>query len=389
MRSVVERFLEYVTINTQSDESKSCSPSTKGQLTLARLLEKEMKRMGLSDVEVDNKGYVYAKLPANTRAKCPKIGFVAHLDTSPDEKGSGVKPLLIKDEYGEDIVVSGGNTLLGADDKAGIAEIMTAVEFFTLNPDVKHGDVYIAFTPDEEIGRGTDYFDFDKFKADFAFTVDGGEEGEIEIENFNAAVAKIVIKGKPVHPGYAKNKMVNASILAGKIIEIISSERIPENSEGREGFYHITKVAGNVAGAIVECIIRDFDEEQFNEKKRYLKYVVNALNEQFGKGTAKICITDQYRNMFEIISNYPEIVELAKNSIKKAGVTPKLTPIRGGTDGVKLCFKGLPCPNLYTGGVNFHSKNEYIPVKSLRSATETIMWIITDARKIKAWRVEK
>lgn len=389
MRTVVERFLEYVTINTQSDESKTCSPSTKGQLTLAHLLEQEMKQMGLSDVEVDSKGYVYAKLPANTRIKYPKIGFVAHLDTSPDEKGSGVKPQRISNENGEDIITSDGNTLLGADDKAGIAEIMTAIEFFTLNPDVRHGDVYIAFTPDEEIGRGTDYFDLDKFKADFAFTVDGGEEGEIEIENFNAAVAKITIKGKPAHPGYAKNKMVNAAILAGKIVEIISSERIPENSEGREGFYHITKVEGNVGSAIVECIIRDFDEEQFDEKKRYLKYVVNALNEQFGKGTAKISITDQYRNMFEIISNCPEIVELAKNSMKKAEVTPKMTPIRGGTDGVKLCFKGLPCPNLYTGGFNFHSKSEYIPVKSLNSAAETIMWIITDALKIKVRSVEK
>lgn len=389
MRSAVDRFIDYVTYNTQSDESQPCSPSTKGQWLLANALVRELKDMGLSDAEVDNNGYVYACLHANTRTKTPKIGLIAHLDTSPDEKGKGVNPRFARTDDGEEIIKSDGTTLLGADDKAGVAEIMSAIEFFTENPDVKHGDVYIAFTPDEEIGRGTDYFDFSKFKADFAYTIDGGAEGEIEIENFNAAVAKIVIKGKPYHPGYAKGKMVNAAILAGKIVEIICAERIPENSEGREGFYHITKVAGNVAGAVVECLIRDFDEEQFNEKKRYLKYVVSAINSQFGKGSAKISITDQYRNMFEIISQYPAIVDLAKNSMRKAEVAPKTTPIRGGTDGVKLCFQGLPCPNIYTGGVNFHSKSEYIPVKALYSATETIKWIIRDAHTLKAWRVEK
>lgn len=389
MKSVVDRFLNYVTFNTQSCESKACSPSTPGQKEFALQLSSELSDMGLKNVEVDSFGYVYALLPANTRKKYPSIGLIAHMDTSPDAPGRGVKPKCVKDENGVDIIKSDGRTLLGADDKAGIAEIMTAVEFYVENPEFPHGNVYIAFTPDEEIGRGTDHFNHNIFKANFAYTIDGGAEGEIEIENFNAAVAKIDITGKPYHPGYAKNKMVNAAIIAGKLIEIISSERIPENSEGRDGFYHITKVEAVVAKAHIECLIREFDEEQFQEKQRYLKYVVDAINDQFGKGTAKLEIKEQYRNMFEIISKYPEIVDLAKNSMKNAGVTPRLTPIRGGTDGVKLCFEGLPCPNLYTGGINFHSLSEYIPVASLHSATETIKHIISNANSVKAWSVEK
>ncbi len=376
MTSVVDRFIKYVQINTQSNEFSESVPSSTGQWDLARILLDELHEMGVTNAVLTPQCYVYAFMPANTRKRVSSVGFIAHLDTSPDEKGDGVKPKFKKDKKGNDIITSDGTTLLGADDKSGIAAIMSAIEYFTENPQVKHGDVYIAFTPDEEIGRGTDHFDRSIFKADFAYTVDGGEAGELEIENFNAAKAVIKITGKPCHPGYAKNKMVNASILASKVIDVICSENIPENSEGRQGFFHITHLEGNVGSATVEFIIREFDQLEFNYKKRFANYLAEGLNEQFGKGTATVEITDQYRNMFDIISQYPDIVQLAKNSMTEAGVEPKLTPIRGGTDGVKLCFDGLPCPNLFAGGINFHSKDEYIPVKSLYMAQDTVINII-------------
>lgn len=377
MTSVVDRFVKYVQINTQSNEFSESVPSSTGQWDLARVLLDELHEMGVTDAVLTPQCYVYAFMPSNTSKKVSSVGFIAHLDTSPDEKGDGVKPQFKKDKEGNVIITSDGTTLLGADDKAGIAAIMSAIEYFTENPQVKHGDVYIAFTPDEEIGRGTDHFDHNIFKADFAFTVDGGKAGELEIENFNAAKAVITITGKPYHPGYAMGKMVNAAILASKVTDIICSEGgIPENSDGRHGFYHITRIEGNVGRATVEFLIRDFDAVEFKYKKQLVENVIDGLNEQFGKGTGSLQITDQYKNMFEVISQYPDIVKLAKDSIRQAGANPQLTPIRGGTDGVKLCFEGLPCPNLFAGGVNFHSKEEFVPVKSLYQAQDTVINII-------------
>lgn len=373
MISVVDRFIRYVQINTQSNDTSDEVPSTPGQWDLARLLEREMRQVGLSDIVLSPHCYLYGKLPANSNREVSPIGFIAHLDTSPDESGVGVKPQFRRDENGDEIITSDGTTLLGADDKAGIAAIMSAIEYLIEHPEIEHGDVYVAFTPDEEIGRGTDFFDRELFKADFAYTIDGGEEGEIEIENFNAAKATITITGKPCHPGYAKYKMVNACLIASNIVEIIRSESTPADTEGYEGFFHITRMEGNIGHAEVELIIRDFDANELFFKKRFLGYLVEEINNEFGKNTAKMKIEDQYKNMFEIISHFPDIVSVAKDSMREVGVTPRLTPIRGGTDGVKLCFEGLPCPNLYAGGLNFHSKDEYIPVKSLKSATQTIV----------------
>lgn len=381
MRDVVDRFCDYVKVNTQSNESCPTSPSSPGQWILAELIKNELTQLGLQDIVLDKNCYLYAKLPANTRKKLPKIGFVAHLDTSPDESGENVNPQIIKDDDGNYIIKSDGTTLLGADDKAGIAEIVTAIEYFTEHSDIKHGDVYIAFTPDEEIGRGTDHFDINNFNVDFAYTVDGGKEGEIEIENFNAAKATIKIKGRPCHPGYATNgKMLNASILVARIADIISKEPIPETTDGRRGFYHITKINGNIGEAEIECILRDFDASLLERKKELLRDIVNNINRIHGEGCASIEIKDQYRNMFEIISQYPGIVNLAKTAMRNVGITPIQTPIRGGTDGVRLSFDYFPCPNLYTGGINFHSKEEYIPIRSLQSATDTIIEIIKEAK---------
>lgn len=381
MIDVVDRFINYVKINTQSRESSKTTPSTPGQWDLAHLLEDELHSMGVTETKLDNNCYLYAKIPANTTKKYYNIGLIAHLDTSPDEKGSGIKPHITNLKSGEVAITSDGTTLLGADDKAGIAEIMSAAEFFMENPNVEHGDIYIAFTPDEEIGRGTDFFDLNYFTPDFAYTVDGGEIGELEIENFNAAKLTIEITGKNYHPGYAKGKMRNANLIASKIIEVLSSDQIPENTEGHVGFFHITSVSGDVSKAKIVCLIRDFDEKEFNSKKQFARYVVNSVNEQFGEDTVKIEIKNQYKNMFEVICKYPHVVDLAKKAMIKAGVTPKLTPIRGGTDGVKLCFMGVPCPNLFTGGMNFHSKEEYIPIKSLNAAEDTLIEIIKGAEK--------
>ncbi len=376
MIDVVDRFINYVKINTQSRESSKTTPSTPGQWDLAHLLENELHSMGVNDTRLDEYCYLYAKIPANTTNKYYNIGLIAHLDTSPDEKGSAVKPFVTNLKNGEVAITSDGTTLLGADDKAGIAEIMSAVEFFMENPNVEHGDIYIAFTPDEEIGRGTDFFDLTYFTPDFAYTVDGGEIGELEIENFNAAKLTIEITGKNYHPGYAKGKMRNAVLIASKIVEVLSSEQIPETTDGQVGFFHVTSISGDVSKTKIVCLIRDFDEREFIAKKKFTQYIVDNINEQFGEGTVKLDIEDQYKNMFEVICKYPHIVDLAKNAMIKAGVTPKMTSIRGGTDGVKLCFMGMPCPNLFTGGMNFHSKDEYIPIKSLTAARDTLIELI-------------
>ncbi len=381
MRDIVDIFRQYVEIDTQSRESAETIPSTPGQWDLAHLLEKELRTIGISDIMLDKHCYLYAKIPANTTKEYYNIGLIAHLDTSPDEKGSNVKLNITDTTENELVITSDGTTLLGADDKAGIAEIMSALEFFMSNPTVEHGDIYVAFTPDEEIGRGTDFFDLSYFTPDFAYTVDGGEEGELEIENFNAARFTITINGKNHHPGYAKGKMINAVLVASKIIEVLSSDQIPENTEGHVGFFHVTSVSGDVSHATVNCLIRDFDEREFKSKKQFAEYVVDSVNKQFGEGTVQIDIEDQYKNMFEVICKYPHIVELAKKAMKAAGVQPKLTPIRGGTDGVKLSFMGMPCPNLFTGGKNFHSKEECIPLRSMYAARDTLVHLIKSAEK--------
>lgn len=340
------------------------------------MLRDELTAMGASDVHLDDNCYLYARIPSNSDSKVPTIGFIAHLDTSPDVSGKDVKPQIVKDAMGRDIVTSDGTTLLGADDKAGIAAIMTAAGHLLSNPSIKHGDVAIAFTPDEEIGRGADNFDIDRFNAEWAYTVDGGDLGEIEFENFNAAKAIITIHGRNVHPGYAKGTMKNSMLIANKLIDVLGGEALPENTDGYKGFYHLSSITGDVETTMIRYIIRDFDKEEFENKKRFMRFLQNSMNEQFGDGTMDLEITDQYANMAEVLNKHPHIVETAMEAMRRIDVTPCVTPIRGGTDGARLSFMGLPCPNLFAGGINFHSRNEYIPVASLGKATETVLSII-------------
>lgn len=372
----LERFLRYVTYDTQSNKDATDTPSTKGQFELARILEQELLQLGLSKITLDKHCYLYGLLPANTNKTDISIGFIAHLDTSPAVSGKDVKPRIITNPEGEQIIVSDGTTLLGADDKAGIAAIVSAMAYLQAHPEILHGNIYVAFTPDEEIGRGTEFFNTDIFKADWAYTVDGGELGELEFENFNAAKAVLTINGKNVHPGYAKGIMKNSMLIAGKVIEELSKEDIPENTEGRKGFYHLDFINGSVEQTVLHYIIRDFDIEEFDRKKKFLQYLEHSINEQFGEGCASLVITDQYSNMGEIIKQHPHIIQIAQKAMEEIGVTPKITAIRGGTDGARLSFMGLPCPNLFAGGMLFHSKDEYLPVKSLQKACETIIAII-------------
>jgi len=400
MERVAERFIRYAKINTQSNEkSKSC-PSTRGQLKLANLIMDEMRQIGLDDIEMDKNGYVMATLPGNAPRDVPVIGFLAHFDTSPDFKGDGVNPQIVdfkgkdivlnkKDDIiltpqqfpmlnkytGQSIITTDGTTLLGADDKAGIAEIITAMEFLKIHPEIKHGTIRIAFTPDEEIGRGADHFDVARFGASFAYTVDGSGIGEIEYENFNAAKAKVTIKGLNVHPGYAKDKMKNSMLIAMEMNSMLPASEIPQHTENYEGFYHLTDISGNVEHTTVSYIIRDHDREEFIAKKNLLSKTVEHLNFKYGKGTVMLEMVDQYYNMKEKVEPVFHIIELAKNAILAAGVTPKTIPIRGGTDGSRLSYMGLPCPNLFGGGHNFHSRYEFIPVISMEKAVEVIVKI--------------
>ena len=397
--NIVERFIRYVKFDTQSSENSTTVPSTPKQMVFARYLRDEMIAEGLHDVVLDDKGYLYATLPSNLAegTTAPTIGFISHYDTSPDCSGAGVKPRIVEhydggdillsegivsspkkfpellEHVGEDLIVTDGTTLLGADDKAGIAEIMQAVCYLRDHPEIKHGKIRIAFNPDEEIGMGAHHFDVDLFGCQWAYTIDGGDLGELEYENFNAASAKVTITGISVHPGYAKGKMLNASIVAHEFISMLPEDERPESTDGYQGFYHLTGMEGCCEKAQLSFIIRDHDHERFDERKATMRKVAERLNQRYGDSVCHVVIADQYYNMLEKIQPVSHIIERAKEAMLKAGVTPKVQPIRGGTDGAQLSFKGLPCPNLFTGAVNFHGPYEFISVQVMEKATKTII----------------
>jgi tripeptide aminopeptidase len=401
MEKVVERFIRYVKVNTQSNENVKTCPSTPGQIQLAQILVSELQDLGMSEVSMDGNGYVMASLPSNTVKTVPVIGFISHMDTSPDFKAERVNPQIvdhvgkpivlnarenivlspldfpvINNYLGQQIITTDGTTLLGADNKAGIAEIITAMDYLLHHPEIKHGQVRICFTPDEEIGRGADKFDVKKFNASYAYTVDGGGIGELEYENFNAAKAKIVIQGLNVHPGSAKNKMKNSMHIAMELNNMLPASEVPEHTEGYEGFYHLTDFSGTVDSSVINYIIRDHDAEKFNKKKDLLIKIVDHLNLKYGPRTITLIMVDQYYNMKEKIEPVFHIVDLATKAIAARGITPRVNPIRGGTDGSRLSFMGLPCPNIFTGGHNFHSRYEFIPVRSMEKAVEVIVKIV-------------
>lgn len=395
---LVERFLRYVAVDTQSDPESETFPSTAKQLTLLNLLLEEMLVMGLADVEIDPHGYVTGTIPATPGCEQkPVIGFISHVDTSPDMTGVEIKPQFVYDYDGEDIrlnesltmrvaefpelsffkghtlITTDGTTLLGADDKAGIAEIMTAAEYLMAHPEIPHGTVRIGFTPDEEVGRGVDFFDVENFGANFAYTVDGGFEGELEYENFNAASAKIAVQGRNIHPGYAKDKMINALQVTCEINALLPAAQRPEHTEEYDGFYHLVGMNGTVEQATSEYIIRDHSREKFEAKKSYLQSVVNLLEEKYGKGVISLTVKDQYYNMREMVEPHPEVIGRAEKAMRLAGVVPVVRPIRGGTDGSRLSYMGLPCPNLFTGGMNFHGKFEYCSVDTMCRACKMLV----------------
>lgn len=396
--NITERFLKYVSFDTQSADGADCTPSTNKQLVFAEYLKDELNEIGLQDVEMDENGYIYATLPANTTDNVPTIGFIAHYDTSPDCSGKDVCPRIIKNYDGgnielspgiisspekfpelfahinEDLIVTDGKTLLGADDKAGIAEIVQAMIYLMEHPEIKHGKIRVGFNPDEEIGLGAQKFDVKKFDASFAYTMDGSEVGEIEFENFNAASAKIIITGCSVHPGYAKNKMINAARVATELASMLPSNETPETTEGYEGFFHLTSISGGCENANLSYIIRDHSREKFEERKLYLKNVVNRINEKYGD-IAKLELKDQYYNMREKIEPMMQIIDIAKRAVTEAGATPKIKAIRGGTDGAQLSFMGLPCPNIFAGGLNFHGPHEFVPIQSMEKAMMTVVYI--------------
>ena len=390
--NIVERFLKYVSFCTTSDENTGMTPSTPGQMEFAQYLAEELKSIGLTEVSLDENGYIMATLPGNvermnelTSERIPVIGFIAHMDTSPDASGKHVKASIVKAEErdyidpryaGQDVIVTDTTTLLGADDKAGIAEIVTAMEYLLQHPEIKHGKVRIGFTPDEEIGCGADHFDVQQFGADFAYTMDGGAIGELEFENFNAASAKIHVHGLNVHPGTAYHKMRNSMRIAYQIAVMLPRFQTPEHTQGYEGFYHLIGMNGTVEETTLSYIIRDHDRTQFEYRKRELEHLVNKINAEYGSGTAEIEIRDQYYNMREKIEPVMHIIDLAKSAMKSAGVTPVIKPIRGGTDGARLSFEGLPCPNIFAGGENFHSRYEYLPIPSLKAAMNVILEIV-------------
>jgi tripeptide aminopeptidase len=401
MKQVVDRFLSYVKVYTTSDPESETYPSTKRQLPFADLLANELREMGLADVERDEYGYVTATLPSNTEKQVPVIGFISHMDTSPDYSGENVRPKIVKKYNGEDIllnqelniilspdyfpallkyqgqdlVVTDGNTLLGADDKAGIAEIVTAMDYLIQHPEIQHGKIRICFTPDEEVGQGTKYFDVPKFGADFAYTMDGGEIGELEYENFNAAGAKITVKGRSVHPGYAKNAMINSMLVAHQLVQSLPPEQRPEHTTGYEGFFHLTSFEGNVSETKLEYIIRDHDLTRFEERKKLLSEVCHFINLRYGQNLVSVEIKDQYFNMKQQVEPVKYIVDIAEQAMIEVGVKPKIKAIRGGTDGAQLSWKGLPCPNIFAGGHNFHGPWEYIPVQSMEKAVDVIVRI--------------
>ena len=388
--NATERFLNYVKFETASDEESASCPSTAGQTVLAEYLAGELKGIGVADAAYDENGYVYGHIEASCGYdNTPKIGLIAHMDTSPAVSGKDVKPQtivfdgknapMVDGKYiGEELIVSDKTTLLGADDKAGVAEIIAACERIIADDTMKHGRISICFTPDEEIGRGADRFDFERFGADFAYTVDGGELGEISNENFNAAAVELTVHGINTHPGSAKNKMRNAILFLNEFINLLPAAEIPACTEGREGFYHIESVSGNETEARLSMLIRDFDKEGFEKRKQYIESTVAFLNKKYGGATFEVSVTDSYYNMLEIIEKYPEITARIESAMRKAGVKPEFEPIRGGTDGARLSFEGLPCPNLSTGGMNFHSIYEAIPVKSLEKMTDVLINILCE-----------
>lgn len=399
--TIVERFLKYVSFDTQSAEDSETTPSTEKQWILARYLKEELEGIGLTEVEIDEHAYVYATLPANTDKPLPTVGFIAHMDTSPDCSGKDVKPRIVKDydggdivldeaagivtspkkfpelldHVGEDIIVTDGHTLLGADDKAGIAEIVQAMAYLIAHPEIKHGRIRVGFNPDEEIGLGAHRFNVEKFGCDFAYTMDGGELGELEFENFNAASAKVEVTGVSVHPGYAKNKMVNAARVATEYASLMPAAETPERTAEYEGFYHLLGMNGNVEKASLTYIIRDHDRARFEERKEYAAAVGELLNKKYGAGTVKVTLADQYYNMREKVEPVMHIIDTALDAMKDCGIQPRVRAIRGGTDGAQLSFKGLPCPNIFAGGLNFHGPHEFLPIPSLEKASMVVVKI--------------
>ena len=400
MTPLIERFLKYVKFETTSDETTGVTPSTPTQMVFAKELKKDLEQMGLSEVELDDNGYLYATLPANTDKELPTLGFIAHMDTAPDMSGKNVNPRIVEkyaggsitlnqeqgivldptqfpemnDHIGQDLIVTDGTTLLGADDKAGIAEIVSAIEWFQQHPDVKHGKIRIGFNPDEEIGLGAHKFDVEKFGCDWAYTMDGGAEGELEYENFNAASARITIKGLNVHPGMAKNKMINSILVATKLASLLPESQTPATTEGYEGFYHIVGIEGTVEQSTLTYIIRDHDRERFECRKKEIQRLVDFINGTYGN-IATVELKDQYYNMREKIEPVMHIIDIAQQAMERAGVKPKVQPIRGGTDGAQLSFKNLPCPNIFAGGMNMHGRYEYVSIQAMEKAMMTVVEI--------------
>lgn len=405
--NMLQRFLKYVTFDTESIDDNTTVPTSEGQFVFARYLKDELEKMGLTEITLDDKGYLYATLPSNSTKEIPTIGFISHLDTSPDMSGKNVTPRVVKayaggdivlnkeqnivltiedfpeveDYKGNDLVVTDGTTLLGADDKAGIAEIISAVEYLQAHPEIEHGKVRIAFNPDEEIGRGAHNFNVPLFGCDWAYTVDGGAEGELEFENFNAGSALFAINGRNVHPGYAKGKMLNALRVATAIVEAVPAAESPEQTDGYEGFYHLMSINGGVDKAEVSYIIRDHDKEIFEERLEFMNKVAEKINATYGENTVTVDIKRQYANMREKIEPMMHIIDIARKSMLEAGVTPMVKPIRGGTDGAQLSFMGLPCPNMFAGGINFHSRYEFVSVQVMEKAMMTIVKIVENTAK--------
>lgn len=407
--NIVERFLKYVSFDTQSADETGITPSTEKQWALARYLQNELTELGLEDIVLDDNGYLYATLPANTDAAIPTIGFIAHMDTSPDCSGENVQPRIVRnydgqdivldeaagivtttkkfpellDHVGEDIIVTNGHTLLGADDKAGIAEIVQAMAYLKEHPEIKHGRIRVAFNPDEEIGLGAHKFDVERFGCEWAYTMDGGELGELEFENFNAASARVEVTGVSVHPGYAKDKMINAARVATEFAALLPECETPEHTVEYEGFYHLIGMEGSVEHASLTYIIRDHDRQKFEARKAFIQQVADLLTAKYGEGVVKVTLNDQYYNMRQQVEPVMHIIDIATEAMQACGVTPRVRAIRGGTDGAQLSFKGLPCPNIFAGGLNFHGPHEFLPIPSLEKASEVVVKIceLTAARQ--------
>ncbi len=399
MMDITERFLNYTKFDTQSSEESESVPSTAKQLIFAEYLRKELEQEGLQDVEMDEKGYIYATLPSNVKGEVPVIGFISHYDTSPDCSGANIHPQIIRNydgsdillsegivssptkfpellqHVGEDLIVTDGHTLLGADDKAGIAEIVQAMVWLQQHPEVKHGKIRVAFNPDEEIGMGAHHFNVEKFGCQWAYTMDGGDVGELEFENFNAASAKVTIKGISVHPGYAKGKMVNANALAAEFANMLPADETPETTEGYQGFYHLLGIQSNIEQAKLSYIIRDHDRDRFEDRKRLIQRCAEQMNQKYGEGTVSCDVKDQYYNMKEKIDPQMHVIDLVLKAMQESGVAPMVRPIRGGTDGAQLSFKGLLCPNIFAGGINFHGPYEFVSIQSIQKAMQVIIKI--------------